>query len=356
MCPPASVPLAAEIGEYWTDEGIFTSILNFKSGSPLPSNVISDVNPYQYSPSDLPADLWYFCSCIKKDAKYGFWLETGDACEMVSNSNILGSRTTLRYYEGQAPHGRKTDWVMQEYRITEKFKDNLKDHRALCRVFLADDNTPFSGHNIANIDVKTSINLEPKTVSHVNTREHISTSELLEKTMGNNTGSPLMTSRRSQDVLENTSEMDCILMGDYFELNDLIDPGCHSSSSANSSCLTMTSEEYFDSIALLQELEDDIKDQEMKDSSLKFNLSTPVKSNEVVISPPTSVSLRNGKECKPFDEKTSKDNERIGSTSNSVNTRASSSNSEGTSKEGKKVDAGRTKRRKMMKYLCFLAF
>ncbi|KAI3684808.1 hypothetical protein L6452_34034 [Arctium lappa] len=350
MCPPASVPFAAEIGEYWTDEGIFTSLLNFNSGSPLPSNVTSDVNPYQYRPSDLPADLWYFCSCVKKDAKCGFWVETGDACEMVSNSTILGSRTTLQFYEGQAPHGRKTDWVMQEYRITEKFKDNLKDHRALCRVFLADENRPFSGHNI---DVKTSINLDPKTNSHVNTIEHISTLELLEKTKENNTG---MSSRRSQDFLENSSEMDCILRGDYFELNDLIDPGYHSSSSANSSCLTMTSEECFDSIALLQELEDDIKDQEMKDSSLKFNLSTPVKSKEVVICPPTSVSVGNGKECKAFDQKTSKVDERIESTSNGVNATASSSDCEGTSKEGKKEDVGKTKKRKMMKYLCFLAF
>lgn len=339
MCPPASVPLAAEIGEYWTDEGIFTSLLNFKSGSPLPSNVTSDVNPYQYRPSDLPADLWYFCSCVKKDAKCGFWVETGDAREMVSNSTILGSRTTLQFNEGQAPHGQKTDWVMQEYRITEKFKDNLKDNRVLCRVFLADESRPLSGHNV-----------ELKTVSNVNTKEHISTSELLEKTEENNTG---MSSRRSHDFLENSSEMDCILRGDYFELNDLIDPGYHSSSSANSSCLTMTSEEYFDSIALLQELEDDIKDEEMKDSSLKFNLSTPVKSKEVVICPPTSVSLRKGEECKACDQKTSKVDE---STSNGVNATESSSDSEGTLKEGKKKEVGRMKKRKMMKYLCFMAF
>ncbi|XP_024973005.1 NAC domain-containing protein 83-like [Cynara cardunculus var. scolymus] len=349
MCPPASVPVAAEIGENWTDEGIFTSLSNFKNGSPLPSNVTSDVNPYHYRPSDLPADLWYFCSCVKKDAKCGFWVETGDACEVVSNSTILGSRTTLQFYEGQAPYGRKTDWVMQEYRITEKFKDNLKDHRALCRVFLADDNRPFTGHSIANIDGKICINLDPKTVSHVNTREQISTSELLE----NKTG---MSSRRSQDFLENSSEMDCLLRGDYFELNDLIDPGYHSSSSANSSCLTMTSDEYFDSIALLQELEDDIKDQEMKDSSLKFYLSTTVKSKGVVIVPPTSVSVGNAEECKAFDQKASKVDERIGSTSNGVNATASSSDPEGTSKEGKKEDVGRTKKRKMMKYLCFMAF
>ncbi|KAJ0785902.1 hypothetical protein HanOQP8_Chr02g0048691 [Helianthus annuus] len=84
-------------------------------------------------------------------------------------------------------------------------------------------------------------------------------------------------------VLKQSSEMDSILMGDYIELNDLIDPGSRSSSSANSSCLTMTSDEYFDSMALLQEIENDIKD-----SSVHFNLSTPLKSTEVFIRLATS--------------------------------------------------------------------
>lgn len=284
MSPPSPIPLAAE-NEYWTDEGIFMFLSNFKTGKPLPSNVDSEVNPYQYRPQDLPGDRWYFCSVVKKDSEFGFWLETGEPMEIFSNSAISGFRTTLKFYEGKIPRGRKTDWVMQEYRITEKLKIDVKDHRALCRVFLAAEISP---------------------------------------------------------------EMECILTGDYFELNDLLDdPGSGSSSSANSSCLTMTSDEYFDSIALLQQLDDD---ENRKQSSVKFNLSAPVNS-KVVICPTTTVSLKN-------EISEAKEDYMNESSSNGVNTTTESSSvSEGIFEEEKKKESVRkTKRRKIIEYLCFFAF
>lgn len=271
MSPPFSLPLAAE-NEYWTDEGIFTSLQNFKTEKPLPANVDSELNPYQYRPQDLPSDLWYFCSTVKKESDIGFWQETGEPCEIFSNSAISGFRTTLRFYEGNTPHGRKTDWVMQEYRITEKYKTNVNDdHRALCRVFLA---------------------------------------------------------------AENLSETECFLTGDYLELNDLIDDSGRSSMSTNSSCLTMTSDEYFDSIALLQQLDDD---ENMKDSSIiKFNLSAHVNSKSVIC-PTTTLSLKN-------ESSEAKEEYRNGSTS------IPSSSEE----EKKKENVIKTKKPKMMKYLCLV--
>ncbi|KAI7751476.1 hypothetical protein M8C21_019911, partial [Ambrosia artemisiifolia] len=252
MCP-SCIPVAAE-DEYWTDEAIFMSLLDFKRGKPLPLNVTSDVNPYQYRPSDLPVDLWYLCSGVKTDAECGLWVHTGETCEIFSNSDILGSRTTFQFYEGRAPHGRTTDWRMQEYRITERCDNNTKDHRALCRVFLAEEYKPPSTYCIPDIDVKISSNSGQATTLNLYSIRH-----------------------------ENSSDMDCILSGDYIELNDLTDPGSCSSSSANSSCLTMTSDEYFDSMALLHELDKDIIDQEMRDSSVEYNLSAPAKSKEVCL-------------------------------------------------------------------------
>ena len=105
--------------------------------------------------------------------------------------------------------------------------------------------------------------------------------------MGNNTEPSLMTTTSQNPFLGNDTEMDCILRGDYFELNDLVDPVSCSSSSTNSSCLSMTSDEYFDSMALLQELDEDITHQDITNSSVKFNLSAPVKSKEVIIHPAT---------------------------------------------------------------------
>ncbi|XP_035844983.1 uncharacterized protein LOC118491367 isoform X2 [Helianthus annuus] len=118
----------------------------------------------------------------------------------------------------------------------------------------------------------------------------------------------------------------------------------------------MTSEGYVDPTALLQELQDDLIDQEMKDSSGKLNPSAPVKSKEVVLHTATSASPRNNKECKPSSEETSKAEKRTASTSNGVNMTSSSSICENTSKEGNNEHVRRTKRRKIMKYLCFLAF
>ncbi|KAI7751475.1 hypothetical protein M8C21_019910 [Ambrosia artemisiifolia] len=304
MCPSSCIPLPSK-DEYWTNEVIFMSLFNFKRGKPLPENVTSDVNPYQYRPSDLPADLWYLWSGVQKDAECGFWQETEEPRETFSNSIIVGIKTTLQFYEGRPSHSRKTDWLMQRYTITEKCDKDTKDPRALCRVFLA------------NTDGKISINLEPQAVS---------LSELV--------------GRPPHPVFEQSSEMDCILRRDYLELNDLIDPGSRTSSSVstNSSCLTMTSDEYFDSVALLQEIENDTKG-----SSVRFNLSAPLKSTEVFIHPATSVSLITDQDSKSSGHETTKDCKSL-------------SSSKSTSKEGKKQRVSKTKTRKMMKYLCFRPF
>ena len=65
--------------------------------------------------------IWFFIkSKMRKDADFGYWRTKGEACQIFSNSSITGWRSTLEFYEGQAPLGNKTDWVMQEYWITRK--------------------------------------------------------------------------------------------------------------------------------------------------------------------------------------------------------------------------------------------
>lgn len=348
MCPPASVTAPAiELDKYWTDEVVCKSLMQFKSGCPLPLNVLSDVDPYQCMPSNLPENMWYLCSGTKKDAEHGFWMSTGEACEIYSTPVFTGLRKTLQFYEGQAPNGQKTNWMMQEYTTTEKYSNKL-DSRALCRVFYADNK---SGGG------------------------KLSESELLEKNMDDGTGPSAMANTspnppsamadRSPDqpsaMAENLADIDYVLMGDYLELDDLAASISHSSSSADSSCMTMTSEEFFDPVALMRELGDDIVDQEVQDSSVNLNLSAPTKSKEVVMNPTTLGFCDDGKECKPSITQTSKTDhtpqneagdDRKESSSNGINTRASSS----SSSEEKKDRGGRTKKRKVMKYLCFLAF
>lgn len=53
MCPPAASS-ANDIGLYFSEKEIVTSLEGIIGGTPLPSNVYTDINPYQYKPSVLP--------------------------------------------------------------------------------------------------------------------------------------------------------------------------------------------------------------------------------------------------------------------------------------------------------------
>jgi hypothetical protein len=82
-------------------------------------------------------DEWYFFS--HKDKKYptgtrtnrattaGFWKATGrDKAIFLGNAGRrIGLRKTLVFYTGRAPHGKKTDWIMHEYRLDE---ENIEIH------------------------------------------------------------------------------------------------------------------------------------------------------------------------------------------------------------------------------------
>ncbi len=78
---------------------------------------------------------YYFFS--RKDKKYptgnranrattaGFWKATGrdkPICTsklLVGQQQLIGMRKTLVFYEGRAPHGNKTDWIMHEFRLDD---------------------------------------------------------------------------------------------------------------------------------------------------------------------------------------------------------------------------------------------
>uniref|UniRef100_A0A0E0PE56 NAC domain-containing protein n=1 Tax=Oryza rufipogon TaxID=4529 RepID=A0A0E0PE56_ORYRU len=134
-----------------------------------------DVDLNKCEPWELPdaarvgATEWYFFSL--HDRKYatgqrtnratrsGYWKATGKdraivtrrraaAGEAVAGGEVVGMRKTLVFYQGRAPRGSKTEWVMHEFRVdghavadhpsssTSSSSSNLlKEDWVLCRVF-----------------------------------------------------------------------------------------------------------------------------------------------------------------------------------------------------------------------------
>lgn len=91
---------------------------------------------------------WYFYS--QRDRKYatglrtnratvsGYWKATGKDRAIIRKGSLVGMRKTLVFYQGRAPKGRKSDWVMHEFRLELPIRpqiSSIKEDWVLCRVF-----------------------------------------------------------------------------------------------------------------------------------------------------------------------------------------------------------------------------
>ncbi|KAG0522862.1 hypothetical protein BDA96_07G074200 [Sorghum bicolor] len=121
---------------------------------------IVDVDLNKCEPWDLPESAcvggkeWYFFNL--RDRKYatgqrtnratrsGYWKATGKDRAVVAGgedaATVVGMRKTLVFYRGRAPKGRKTEWVMHEFRLHPHAAPSLpaaatKEDWVLCRVF-----------------------------------------------------------------------------------------------------------------------------------------------------------------------------------------------------------------------------
>ncbi|KAK9275686.1 hypothetical protein L1049_022953 [Liquidambar formosana] len=138
------------------DEELISDYL-MKKVSCCESPLMIEVDLNKCEPWDIPETAcvggkdWYFYS--QRDRKYatglrtnratacGYWKATGKDRPILrkGTSNLVGMRKTLVFYQGRAPKGKKTDWVMHEFRIEGPFGppkiSSLKDDWVLCRVF-----------------------------------------------------------------------------------------------------------------------------------------------------------------------------------------------------------------------------
>ncbi|KAL0443186.1 UNVERIFIED_CONTAM: NAC domain-containing protein 21/22 [Sesamum latifolium] len=127
------------------------------AGCAQPAPLLIEVDLNKCEPWDIPETAcvggkqWYFYS--QRDRKYatglrtnratvsGYWKATGKDRPVTRKGPLVGMRKTLVFYQGRAPKGRKSDWVMHEFRLEgahgpgPKAVSPLKEDWVLCRVF-----------------------------------------------------------------------------------------------------------------------------------------------------------------------------------------------------------------------------
>ncbi|KAK4794733.1 hypothetical protein SAY86_012727 [Trapa natans] len=290
MCPPAAAPLAGI--PYHCPVEVFIRFLDkLQHGLPLPENVITDVNPYCYQPDNLPVEIWYLVGSEEtKGTEGGMWKLKGESCCVFKDKSIAVWRTNLEFFKGQSHGSReKTDWIMQEFRITSNaLGNNIHESKVqnmvLCRVFRAGEDPSVQAGLLSNRDVDSSFEKSFQSIplGLVNTEgrfEKGSTSnhqENSESNKGRSESPPVVV------AAGNLPEIDFISGDDYIELWDLGDPSSRTSSSDNSSCMTVSSNDQFDSLAQLQDMETEMhQNPESRDTN--FFLRTSSQSPDRII-------------------------------------------------------------------------
>uniref|UniRef100_A0A0E0F934 NAC domain-containing protein n=1 Tax=Oryza meridionalis TaxID=40149 RepID=A0A0E0F934_9ORYZ len=169
-------PLKSEVGSLFlppgfrfhpTDAEVILNYLLEKFINPsFTSLPIREVDLNKCEPWDLPTarmgkNEWYFS---RKDMKYptgmrtnratkeGYWKATGKdreifepaICKGISSKNnkqLVGMKKTLVFYNGRAPKGTRTNWVMHEFRLHANLHNHYPNLRlnpnewVVCKVF-----------------------------------------------------------------------------------------------------------------------------------------------------------------------------------------------------------------------------
>ncbi|KAG6391501.1 hypothetical protein SASPL_149257 [Salvia splendens] len=167
--PPTS--LAPGFRFHPTDEELVRYYLRRKAcGKPFRFQAVIEIDVYKSEPWELAdysslktRDLeWYFFSPV--DRKYGngsrlnratgkgYWKATGKDRAVRHKNLTIGMKKTLVFHSGRAPDGKRTNWVMHEYRLcdSELERDGvIQDAYVLCRIFQKSGLGPPNGDRYA---------------------------------------------------------------------------------------------------------------------------------------------------------------------------------------------------------------
>ncbi|WOH04949.1 hypothetical protein DCAR_0624361 [Daucus carota subsp. sativus] len=142
-----------------TDEELLVHFLQRKASLlPYHPDIIPDLDLYPYDPWDLEGKAlgegskWYFYSRRTQNriTSNGYWNPLGgdESIYSSSTSKKVGTKKYYAFYIGASSEGVKTNWIMQEYKLSDaaasssrssssKRKSSKTDHTkwVVCRVY-----------------------------------------------------------------------------------------------------------------------------------------------------------------------------------------------------------------------------
>ncbi|XP_073305897.1 NAC domain containing protein 50-like isoform X2 [Primulina huaijiensis] len=167
--PPSS--LAPGFRFHPTDEELVRYYLRRKAcGKPFRFQAVIEIDVYKSEPWELAEysslktrdQEWYFFSPV--DRKYGngsrlnratgkgYWKATGKDRPVRHKNQAIGMKKTLVFHIGRAPDGKRTNWVMHEYRLCDTELERAgvaQDAFVLCRIFQKSGLGPPNGDRYA---------------------------------------------------------------------------------------------------------------------------------------------------------------------------------------------------------------
>ncbi|XP_058070018.1 uncharacterized protein LOC131219061 [Magnolia sinica] len=271
------------------DADMMMHLKSIEHGDARPHNVIIDLNPQTVAPENLPPNMLFLCNLEEGvEAQGGYWKLMRQDPIISKNSPTVGSRTTLKFYTGQAPNGYGTAWVMHAYTMEPNGSSSL------CRVFLDDgrslNNVEPEPHNQDDTDIDIQQVLMNLLEAEENETTNSSQVEFEFRVL------LLLLLLFPHVVRREHGEYhpeDDLLTGNYLEVNDLLTP----SSISDSTCIaSMTSDECFNSGGLMFDPETGnttagVPNMEQWHADCRFNVSVSQGSHRMVIQPPPSGSL-----------------------------------------------------------------
>ncbi|KAF7111908.1 hypothetical protein CFC21_111865 [Triticum aestivum] len=167
-----------------------------------PFDIIPTVHLYRHDPWDLPGLAaiasereWYFfvprdgarkhASGVagggrpSRTTERGFWKATGSdrAVRCAADpKRLVGLKKTLVYYQGRAPRGTKTDWVMNEYRLPDLSGAGAGEQQdvVLCKVYRKAVSLKELEQRVAMEELARARSSPPTTASHSHSHSHCS--------------------------------------------------------------------------------------------------------------------------------------------------------------------------------------